>query len=60
MLSLLHSILSDSSKPFAMHMTALMYHNLGEMMYNIFSTIPVRTDCCALPFSHYFEGQAGR
>lgn len=41
-LRLLHSILSDASKPFALHMTALMYHNLGEMMYNVFVALPVR------------------
>lgn len=40
-LKLLHSILSESSKPFALHMISLMHHNLGEMMYNIFISIEV-------------------
>lgn len=35
-LRVLHNILSESSKPFALHMTSLMYHNLGELMYNAF------------------------
>lgn len=53
-LRLLHSILSDVSKPFALHMTALMYHNLGEMMYNVFAALPVRN--LDVLSSQYFEG----
>lgn len=41
LLRVLYNLLNDASKPFALHMSALMYHNLGEMMYNIFIEVVI-------------------
>mmetsp|Transcript_2840 Transcript_2840/g.4303 ORF Transcript_2840/g.4303 Transcript_2840/m.4303 type:complete len:734 (+) Transcript_2840:56-2257(+) len=38
-LNKLYTLLHEKSKPFAQHMSALMYHNLGELMYNQFTML---------------------